>query len=129
MIPVIKDITAICIFCALLRYCKRNYDPDKEGNKDVSFFFMLLFISISHQLNDNRGPLQVFLYLLKLHLCPPDLKSLGVTAGSLGPSLSQPEDGLQEALDLLEEHANQIDTAKVLPSRFILFLKALIAYF
>ena len=54
---------------------------------------------------------KVFLYLLKLHLCPPDPRTLGVMATAFSPS--QPQDSQEVALHLLEDHANQIDTAKV----------------
>lgn len=76
------------------------------------------------------GNFQVFLHLLKLHLCPPDLRSLGVTAGALGAAAAtQPDDGLQLALDLVEGHANQIDTAKVpLCAGFNCLMRSIICY-
>lgn len=54
-------------------------------------------------------PAQVYLYLLKMYLSPPDPKSLGVIASYSSPTEPQQD----AALDLLEEHASQIDTARV----------------
>ena len=44
-----------------------------------------------------------------MYLCPPDPKSLGVIASY--SSATEPQQ--DAALDLLEEHASQIDTARV----------------
>ncbi len=44
-----------------------------------------------------------------MYLCPPDPKSLGVIATYSGKTEPQQD----AALDLLEEHAGHIDTARV----------------
>ena len=44
-----------------------------------------------------------------MYLCPPDPKSLGVIAAY--SSATEPQQ--DAALDLLEEHASHIDTARV----------------
>ncbi|XP_078593471.1 vam6/Vps39-like protein isoform X1 [Branchiostoma floridae x Branchiostoma japonicum] len=68
-----------------LEYCARNYDRHKEGNKDV------------------------YVYLLRMYLSPPDPHNLGVMSGAVNP---QPN--VQAALDILMEHSSKIDTAKAL---------------
>jgi tetratricopeptide (TPR) repeat protein len=69
-----------------LDYCRRNFEPQNEGYRDV------------------------YLYLLKMFLSTPDPKALGVIANYSGATEAQ----TGAALALLEEHANQIDTARAL---------------
>lgn len=56
--------------------------------------------------------LQVFLYLLRMYLSPPDPQTMGV----MPKYTTVYEPNLLAALALLETNANQIDTARV--SRF-----------
>ena len=69
---------------------------------------------------------QVFLFLLKMYLSPPDPKALGVLA--VYDTLDR-EPNLQAAMKLLQEHANHLDTAKVrIITKFIKIHPARILY-
>lgn len=72
-----------------LQYCLTYYDAEKEGSKDV------------------------FLHLLKMYLRPPDPKAMGLLSSASSISLDT-EPNSEAALHLLEEHANKLDTTKVL---------------
>lgn len=65
-------------------YCAKNYARDKEGNKDVYYL------------------------LLKMFLAPPDCEQAVSATSVLG------RNRVDIALKLLEDHARQIDTAKAL---------------
>ena len=52
---------------------------------------------------------QVYLYLLKMYLQPPDLSLLGMAPGDVVSTKTN----LPAALKLLEDHADRIDVAKV----------------
>ncbi|KAK7104918.1 vam6/Vps39-like protein [Littorina saxatilis] len=67
-------------------YCENNYDPDREESKDV------------------------YLYLLKMYLQPPDMSLLGLAPGE-APSIRH---NTESALRLLEKHAHQVDVPKAL---------------
>lgn len=54
--------------------------------------------------------LQVYYYLLKVYLQPPEPSMLGLSSFKDG---LKPEPNLPEALRIMEEHAGCIDTAKV----------------
>ncbi|KAI0225860.1 Vam6/Vps39-like protein [Lamellibrachia satsuma] len=72
-----------------LQYCAMYYDAEKEGSKDV------------------------FLHLLKMYLRPPDAKAMGLLS-STSTILVDTQPNMEAALHLLEEHANKLDTTKVL---------------
>ncbi|XP_005090680.1 vam6/Vps39-like protein [Aplysia californica] len=71
-------------------YCAKNYARDKEGNKDVYYL------------------------LLKMFLAPPESHQAvgGAVGGATGTVLGRNK--VDVALKLLEDHARQIDTAKAL---------------
>ncbi|CAH1791977.1 unnamed protein product [Owenia fusiformis] len=85
------------------QYCKLNYDRHKEGNKDV------------------------YIFLLKMFLSPPDAGYLGIMVSGTTPS----EPNIDAALDLLRDHGNQVNTSKALEllpasievSRLLVFLE------
>ena len=52
---------------------------------------------------------QVYLYLLKMYLQPPDMSLLGMSPGDMVSTKTN----LPAALKLLEDHAHRIDVAKV----------------
>lgn len=67
-------------------YCRKNYDPEREESREV------------------------YLSLIKMYLCPPDLREYGIRL----PEGSQPEANVEDALRVLTAHHNLIDTAKVM---------------
>eukprot|EP00731_Ephydatia_muelleri_P022085 Em0014g676a len=70
------------------RYCRKNYDAEKERNKDV------------------------YLSLLKMYMSPPDLeKQYGLCLPSGSP---RPAPNLRLAIQILTTYHCQIDTIKVL---------------
>ncbi|KAK7506799.1 hypothetical protein BaRGS_00001650, partial [Batillaria attramentaria] len=84
---------ALAIYIHLLQdmrlaeeYCNIHYDKDKEESKDV------------------------YLYLLKMYLQPPDMSMLGMAPGDTATA----KPSQTAALKLLEDHAHKIDVAKAL---------------
>ncbi|KAH3859338.1 hypothetical protein DPMN_102057, partial [Dreissena polymorpha] len=69
------------------KYCQKYYKKDTPANKDVYY------------------------YLLKVYLQPPDPSSLGLTAFKEG---QRPRPDKDQALRIMEEHAGCIDTTKAL---------------
>lgn len=69
------------------KYCAMHYDPDKPESKDV------------------------YLYLLKMYLQPPDMSLLGMAPGE---HIVNGKTNLIAALKLLEDHAHMIDVPKAL---------------
>ncbi|XP_023931071.1 vam6/Vps39-like protein [Lingula anatina] len=67
-------------------YCKKHFDKNKEGNKEV------------------------YLILLKMYLSPPDPAMMRVMS-QVNVNM---EPNTHQAMKLLEEHASQIDTVKAL---------------
>jgi len=56
--------------------------------------------------------MQVFLHLLKMYLRPPDPKAMGLLSSTSSIPLDT-EPNMEAALQLLEEHANKLNTTKV----------------
>ncbi|KAI8483377.1 Vam6/Vps39-like protein, partial [Branchiostoma belcheri] len=70
---------------------------------------VLLVITQAGTPVSNAIAAQVYVYLLRMYLSPPDPHNLGVMSGAVNP---QPN--VQAALDILMEHSSKIDTAKAL---------------
>ncbi|PVD26341.1 hypothetical protein C0Q70_14012 [Pomacea canaliculata] len=68
------------------QYCAEHYDKEKEENKDV------------------------YIYLLKMYLQPPDMSMFGMAPGNAVTT----KPNVPAALKLLEDHAHKIDVAKAL---------------
>ncbi|KAL4237860.1 Vam6/Vps39-like protein [Mactra antiquata] len=69
------------------KYCERYYDKSKPGDRDVYY------------------------YLLKVYLQPPDPLTLGLTSFK---DSTKPAPNLQAALCIMDKHAGCIDTTKAL---------------
>lgn len=69
------------------QHCMKYYNKNEAGDRDVYF------------------------YLLKVYLQPPDPPTLGLSSFKDGP---KPEPNIPEALRIMEEHAGCIDTTKAL---------------
>ncbi|XP_041353642.1 vam6/Vps39-like protein [Gigantopelta aegis] len=67
-------------------FCEKNFNKDKEGNKDV------------------------YTYLLKMYLQPPEPSALGIAPGQGVKA----KPNMEAALKLLEDHAWKIETTKAL---------------
>ncbi|XP_006825770.1 vam6/Vps39-like protein [Saccoglossus kowalevskii] len=83
---------ALAIYAHILKdtkmaedYCRRNYDPDKEGNKNV------------------------YLCLLKMYINPPDASTLGVMVNA-----ESAKPNIDASLCVLKLHQYKIDMAKAL---------------
>ncbi|XP_070577538.1 vam6/Vps39-like protein [Ptychodera flava] len=83
---------ALAIYAHILKdtkmaedYCRRTYDPNREGNKNV------------------------YLCLLRMYINPPDASTLGVMVNA-----ESPKPNTEAALAVLEQHFDKIDTAKAL---------------
>ena len=102
----------VLLSCSV-RYCCKNYDAEKEKNKDVSLvpslassFHPLLPLPSSPSLL-----IQVYLSLLKMYMSPPDLeKEYGICLPNGSP---RPTPNLKLAIQVLTTHHCKIDTIKV----------------
>lgn len=69
--------------------------------------FLMLEFKYFHELLVNV--LQVYIYLLKMYLQPPDMSMFGMAPGNAVTT----KPNVPAALKLLEDHAHKIDVAKV----------------
>ncbi|KAM8921627.1 vam6/Vps39-like protein [Pelodytes ibericus] len=68
------------------QYCHKHYDAKKDGSKDV------------------------YLSLIRMYLCPPDVHCLG----PIKIKLEEPTANIKAALTVLEQHHGKLDTTKAI---------------